>query len=102
MLHSSPAASTNGTLRGDYSGRNTLGYLPAVIRAHRNESCRRHRVRVAARTENASWELLLETPLGRAGQPEDCARVAVFIASDDSAFITGMTFMVDGGSVRFA
>lgn len=36
-------------------------------------------------------------PLRRWGQPEDCARIAVFLAGPDSAYLTGMTFMADGG-----
>lgn len=38
-----------------------------------------------------------EIPLRRWGQPHDCARVAVFLAGPDSSYITGMTFMVEGG-----
>jgi len=37
------------------------------------------------------------TPLGRVGQPADIARTVRFLASDDSAFITGQTIWVDGG-----
>ena len=36
-------------------------------------------------------------PLGRWGQPEDVARMALFLASPDSAWITGQFFVVDGG-----
>jgi 3-oxoacyl-[acyl-carrier protein] reductase len=36
-------------------------------------------------------------PLGRLNQPEDVARAAVFLASDDAAMITGSTVEVDGG-----
>jgi 3-oxoacyl-[acyl-carrier protein] reductase len=36
-------------------------------------------------------------PLGRLNQPEDLARTAVFLASDDAAMITGSTVEVDGG-----
>jgi 3-oxoacyl-[acyl-carrier protein] reductase len=39
------------------------------------------------------------TPLGRWGKPEDVAAAAVFLASDDAAFITGQTIMVNGGVV---
>jgi len=38
-----------------------------------------------------------QTPLGRIGQPEDIAPVAVFLASSDSAWITGETLRVAGG-----
>jgi 3-oxoacyl-[acyl-carrier protein] reductase len=38
------------------------------------------------------------TPLGRIGQPKDIAPAAVFLASDDSAWITGELFYISGGS----
>jgi len=37
------------------------------------------------------------TPLGRIGQPEDIGKVAVFLASDDSGWISGETLLVSGG-----
>jgi 3-oxoacyl-[acyl-carrier protein] reductase len=37
------------------------------------------------------------TPLGRIGQPQDIAGAAVFLASDDSSWITGETFVISGG-----
>jgi 3-oxoacyl-[acyl-carrier protein] reductase len=39
------------------------------------------------------------TPLGRWGTPEDVANAAVFLASPESAFLTGSTLLVNGGSV---
>jgi len=41
--------------------------------------------------------LLASTPLGRVGQPEEIGKAVVFLASDDSNFITGHTLVVDGG-----
>lgn len=38
-------------------------------------------------------------PLGRAGVPEDVARVALFCATDLSALITGSTLLVDAGDL---
>jgi 3-oxoacyl-[acyl-carrier protein] reductase len=38
-----------------------------------------------------------KTPLGRAGQPQDIARAAVFLASDDSGWVTGEQLRVGGG-----
>jgi 3-oxoacyl-[acyl-carrier protein] reductase len=38
------------------------------------------------------------TPLGRVGQPDDIAKVAVFLASDDSAWMTGEVLPVGGGA----
>lgn len=42
-------------------------------------------------------KLIANTPLGRMGQPEDIAKVAVFLASDDSAWIMGEKISVSGG-----
>lgn len=36
-------------------------------------------------------------PMGRIGQPEEVARAALFLASDDSSFVTGTLLFVDGG-----
>ncbi len=36
-------------------------------------------------------------PMKRAGQPEEIAKMAVFLAGPDSSYITGATFVVDGG-----
>jgi glucose 1-dehydrogenase len=41
--------------------------------------------------------LLGQIPLGRLGQPDDVAGLATFLASDDAAYVTGATFVVDGG-----
>jgi len=39
-----------------------------------------------------------QTPLGRIGQPSDIAPTAVFLASDDSSWITGESFFISGGN----
>ena len=36
-------------------------------------------------------------PVGRLGEPEEVARVVVFLAADESAFITGSTLSANGG-----
>ena len=41
-------------------------------------------------------------PLARMGKPEEVAAVAVFLASDRSSYVTGSTYYVDGGMVRYA
>lgn len=48
-------------------------------------------------TEQEVRELEEETALGRTGTPEEVARKAVFLASDDADFLTGTTLVVDGG-----
>jgi 3-oxoacyl-[acyl-carrier protein] reductase len=46
---------------------------------------------------NFEKAMIAGTPLGRFGQPDDIARVAVFLASDDSAWLTGERLMASGG-----
>jgi NAD(P)-dependent dehydrogenase (short-subunit alcohol dehydrogenase family) len=36
-------------------------------------------------------------PIGRLGESEEVARAALFLASDDSSFVTGTDLLVDGG-----
>ena len=42
-------------------------------------------------------QILLRIPKGRLGQPEDIANLAVFLASDESDYITGAAIVIDGG-----
>jgi glucose 1-dehydrogenase len=42
-----------------------------------------------------------QIPLGRLGQPEDVAGLAVFLASDEARYVTGATYVVDGGLTWF-
>ena len=39
-------------------------------------------------------------PMGRMGKPEEVAKVALFLASDDSSFVTGVELFVDGGRAQ--
>ena len=43
-----------------------------------------------------------QIPLGRVGEPEDIARCALFLASDDSSWISGTEIVVDGGALAAA
>ena len=44
---------------------------------------------------------LAQIPLGRAGTPEDVARLALFLASEDSSWITGAAIALDGGFTAY-
>ncbi len=53
-------------------------------------------------TQESIQESLARTPLGRLGKPSDIASAAVFLASDEAAWITGVALPVDGGwTARF-
>jgi glucose 1-dehydrogenase len=47
-------------------------------------------------------EILAGIPLGRWGKPEEVAQLAVYLASNDAAYVTGSTFFIDGGMLRNA
>lgn len=51
----------------------------------------------AALSKEAVQEIVEETPLLRAGSPEDVANTAIFLTSDAASFITGEVLHVDGG-----
>ncbi len=57
--------------------------------------------RSAWETPEAEASLLKFIPYGRVGLPEDIARVAVWIASDEADYVNGATLYVDGGMVLY-
>lgn len=49
--------------------------------------------------EDVKTEMLKQIPLARFGEPKDIARTVIFLACEDSAYMTGQTLHVDGGMV---
>jgi NAD(P)-dependent dehydrogenase (short-subunit alcohol dehydrogenase family) len=45
----------------------------------------------------AERAIMSRTPLGRLGEPDEVAKVAVFLASEDASYLTGQTIYPDGG-----
>jgi NAD(P)-dependent dehydrogenase (short-subunit alcohol dehydrogenase family) len=77
-----------------------LDYGPNGIRA--NAICPglilNDRNRAAVEADAAEWRGNLDCyPLGRIGTPLDVANAALFLASDEAGWVTGVTLMVDGG-----
>ena len=46
---------------------------------------------------SAMTRVMSRTPMGRVGQPSEIAAIALFLASDDSSYVTGQTIYADGG-----
>ena len=51
-------------------------------------------------TDQEKAAMVASVPLGRLGTPDDLSKAAVFLASDDSAYITGIELFVDGGAAQ--
>jgi NAD(P)-dependent dehydrogenase (short-subunit alcohol dehydrogenase family) len=115
ILNSSIAAAQAWPLASSYSG--TKAAIRAFARAWSAELLgRRIRVNVISagtivtdigkisekEEENEQFlqHLVSKIPMKRAGTPDDIARSVLFLASDDSSFITGTNLFIDGGAVE--
>jgi len=52
---------------------------------------------VTAQSDEMNAGIIAQTPLGRMGTPEEVANCCLFLASDESSFVTGSELIVDGG-----
>jgi glucose 1-dehydrogenase len=79
------------TLAQEYAGARIRinGIAPGAIRTPIN--------RPAWETPQAEAALLRLIPYGRVGEPDDIAKAAVWLACDQSDYVTGATLFVDGG-----
>jgi NAD(P)-dependent dehydrogenase (short-subunit alcohol dehydrogenase family) len=60
-----------------------------------------HDVVQQAAERGATGRFFRYTPLGRRGSPEEIGRVVAFLASDAASFVTGATWLVDGGFLSY-
>ncbi|QSG10169.1 SDR family NAD(P)-dependent oxidoreductase [Halapricum desulfuricans] len=54
-------------------------------------------VEASAEENETTQQAIAATPLGRLGKPEEIGDAAVWLCSDDATFVTGETFVIDGG-----
>jgi glucose 1-dehydrogenase len=71
---------------------NVVGIGPGAIATAMNASVRADPERHAA--------LLSSIPLGRVGEAEEVARLVVWLASDESSYVTATTIFIDGGMMQ--
>ena len=83
------------TLAQEYAAERirVVGIAPGAIKTSIN--------RAAWETPRAAAALLELIPYGRIGEPDDVARAAVWLASDDADYVTGTTLLVDGGMALY-
>jgi 2-keto-3-deoxy-L-fuconate dehydrogenase len=55
------------------------------------------RMRAQGDFEKAKAAFIARQPMGRLAQPEEIAQMVIYLASDDSAFMTGQALVIDGG-----
>ena len=73
---------------------------PGVIDTPLTQSIANQRAEIRGVTPEQTLQPVLDSlPLRRMGTPEEIARLAIFLASDQASFITGQTSVADGGQL---
>jgi NAD(P)-dependent dehydrogenase (short-subunit alcohol dehydrogenase family) len=75
-------------LAGELGPTRVVGIAPGLVKTHF----------AAYLVENFGDELAKRVPTKRLGEPEDIAALATFLASDKASWITGETYVIDGGA----
>jgi NAD(P)-dependent dehydrogenase (short-subunit alcohol dehydrogenase family) len=76
-----------------------VGINPGPVATERIVTLMKQRAAAHLGDENRHGELMKHLPLGRAAKPREIADLMAFLASDRSAYTTGVIFTVDGGLV---
>ncbi|EJF59599.1 acetoin reductase family protein [Dichomitus squalens LYAD-421 SS1] len=71
-------------------------YAPGAIDTSLLNDLDEYHVNVDGQPKGA-WKNSFQSPLGRIGQPEDVAKLVSFLVSDEASYITGQSYLVDGG-----
>jgi NAD(P)-dependent dehydrogenase (short-subunit alcohol dehydrogenase family) len=74
--------------------------LPAGKKPNRPSQATRLDRAIRAEPPEAIEQIVSSVPMGRAGEPGEVAKAALFLASDDSSFITGIELFVGGGRAQ--
>lgn len=114
VINTASVAAIRGALFAEQAAHGAAKGGVLALTYHLAASGGRHRIRANAilpgmiRTpsteflftdpDGPGWELARANPLGRVGEPEDVAKVAAFLASDDAWFVNAAAIPVDGGA----
>ena len=98
FIYGTTKAALNGFVKAiavDYvkKGIRCNAILPGTVQTPSWED----RVSMAKDPEQAKKDFIARQAMGRLGQPEEIASLAVYLASDESEFVTGVLYLIDGG-----
>ena len=86
--------------RGDHGTRNIIGRDRFILHWYQEFHCLHQRLRDTGDYEGARRAFIARQPMGRLGRAEEIAALALYLASDESAFTTGATHVIDGGWIN--